>query len=76
MLRPDLGCTRSIPRIPAGLSGYTVVSAFQAEDSLVGPIFSAKPCFVQGVFDIFINVPEILYFFLIVCLTSAEEYIQ
>jgi hypothetical protein len=76
MLRPDLGCTRSIPRIPAGLSGYTVVSAFQAEDSLVGPIFSAKPCFVQGVFDIFINVPEILYFFLIVCLTSVEEYVK
>jgi hypothetical protein len=29
-----------------------MVAAFQVEDSLVSPIFSAKPCFVQGVFDI------------------------
>jgi hypothetical protein len=29
-----------------------MVAALQIEDSLVGPIFPAKPCFVQGVFDI------------------------
>jgi hypothetical protein len=29
-----------------------MVAALQVEDSLVSPIFPAKPCFIQGVFDI------------------------
>jgi hypothetical protein len=29
-----------------------MVAALQVEDPLVSPIFLAKPCFIQGVFDI------------------------
>jgi hypothetical protein len=29
-----------------------MVAALQVGDSLVSPIFPAKPCFIQGVFDI------------------------
>jgi hypothetical protein len=52
MLRPDFGCARATPKIPAGHIEHAMVAALQIDDSLVSPIFPAKPRAVQGVFDI------------------------
>jgi len=53
-----------------------MVAALQIEDSLVGPYFPQSLALFKVSLIFVIDVPEILYFSAIVCLTIAEEYVQ